>query len=162
MQTFKQWLLTEDIEDDTDAFGQFFMPTTAGDYLYAASDPTEHWWLQWKWAQEREVIHRPFHNIDAKEFEKRDYVAMQSETMPAASGPGWKHKPDVNSKNISVHRHYDLGQRKIAKHGADTNAFLTGNQGLTGYRLPLDQMFGDKPTGKWPEQAEDKRWCRKK
>jgi len=158
MASFKQWLITEDITDDPDAFGDLFYPTTAGDYAYVSSDPTEHWWLQWKWTNEKD-LGRSFHNIDAEEFEKRDYVAIQSNDMPAASGSGWKHRRERHAP-LSVRRHYDLGQKKIAKHGADKTSFLGNNHGMKGYYLPLDQIFGDKPSGQWPEQAANTRWRR--
>ena len=152
---FKDWLVLEDFDaNDSDQIGDLFYPTNAGDYAYAANDPGEHWWLQWKWAQEQQQG-RPFHNIDTKEFEKRGYVAVQSTSLP--DGP-WKNKKDQGS-SVEIKKLDDLGPLKIGKNSKDRKYIKTKGV-MVQWTLPLEKMFGDEPSGKWPEAASDKPWSR--
>jgi hypothetical protein len=155
MGKFKFWLLTEDIANDLDVMGNLFYPTTAGDYMYAVSEPIEHWWLQWKWNEAKHKLGRKFYNIDTEDFEKRDYVAIQSEDMPDAGDGFWKHRPDKDKPAISVKRHCDL-MLKIGKNSKNIKK-LDGVL-MKVFVKPLEDIFKDKPSGKWPSAASNKRW----
>lgn len=149
---FKQWLLKEDFGNiDNSQNAELFIPTNAGDYAYAASDPGDHFWLQWKWSQEFDNG-RKFHNIDTKEFQKRHYVNIESLTMPKDR---WIHKSD-KSENIKVSKLDRFIPLGISR---DSNNHLEIPQKsmIQGY-LDLDKMFKDSGSGKWQSEASDKRW----
>ncbi len=149
---FKNWLITEDFHaSDSNQIGDALYPTNAGDYAYAANDPSEHSWLQWKWDQEKKEG-RKFFNIDQEEFDKRGYVALKSLTMP---DDRWKHRSEQRP-NISVVQVKDLSQVGIGKDSKDHNQL--SHKKMIQWILPLDQIFKDKPSGKWPEASSDKRW----
>lgn len=151
---FKTWLLTEDIASDSEAFGDVLYPSTAADYPYAVSDPTEFWWLQWRWEMDKDKIGRPFHNIDEKEFRSRKYVAIQSTELPD-SEKEWTHKPSKDSTQ-SVHTHNSLIMKKIGKNSKEQKK-LPDNIYLS-IDGRLEQHFGDKDQNKWPEAAPDTDW----
>lgn len=154
MGHFKQWLFNEDIAESPDAFGDLFYPTDAGDYAYASSDPSEHWWLQWKWWQEKRHG-RKFHNIDQKEFEKRNYTSIKSLDMPDLSDKSWRHK-EVDNPSVEVETDVEMGARKWGKNAKENK--LQVYRPMRGIVLPLDQIFGDKPSGKYPQAASTDRW----
>lgn len=150
--SFKAWLIKEDFAaTDSDLTGDAMYPTSAGDYAYAANSPTEHSWLQWKWDQERKQG-RKFYNINQKEFEKRGYLTMKSITMPEKE---WKHQKD-SRPNLKPVKISDLNQLSIGKNSKN-KPVLTSKKMLQ-WVLPLDQMFGDKTSGKWPDAAENSEW----
>jgi hypothetical protein len=157
MMTFKEWLLLEDMSaGDDDLTGDLFYPTQAGDYVYATNDPHEHRWLQWKWDQERKQG-RKFHNIDQQEFEKRGYSNVHSPLMPEAGSGHWKHRANER-KTLEVEKHDDLMQYGCWKNSKTPNP-LHGNV-MIQVTNPLDRIFKDKTSGKWPEAASSKRWDR--
>lgn len=149
---FKHWLLTEDFHaSDSDLTGDAMLPTNAGDYAYANNSPVEHNWLQWKWDQEKKQG-RSFHNIDVDEFIKRGYVSVQSMSMPDKR---WRHRND-SSPNLAVMPSEDLTQIGVGKDSKQIQ-FIQPKT-MIQWVLPLDQMFKDKPSGKWQSAAEDTRW----
>lgn len=157
MKSFKQWLIKEDIAHDLDATGDLFYPTTGGEYLYASSEPMEHWWLQYRWDQEKSQG-RKFHNIDQKEFDQRKYVTIQSTEMPDAGDGFWEHKPK-NKPSVKIVKFADFVSKGVAK-DSKTPKILKGKP-LVKIQYNWKNIFGDdgKP-GKWPEAAVDKEWKR--
>jgi len=154
MRSFKEWLLKEDIANDLAADGDLMHPTNAGDAMYAFSEPVEFSWLQWKWGQERKQG-RKFINIDIDEFDKKGFIAIQSNDMPDTSPGFWQHK-ESDTPSTTPHKHFDVIIRGVAKNSKET--VTIPNKGLVKVVLPLDKMFNDKPSGKWPEAAVDKSW----
>lgn len=149
---FKEWLIKEDFgATDSDLTGDAMYPTNAGDYAYAANNPVEHSWLQWKWDQEKKQG-RKFHNIDQKEFEKRGYATLHSITMPDKE---WKHSSDKRP-NMKLEKISDLDLIGIGKKSSDKPTL--GAKAMVQWYYPLDKMFGDKGSGNWPEAAVDKEW----
>lgn len=150
---FKHWLLTEDFKaTDSDATGDALYPTNAGDYAVAADNPLEHWWLQKKWDQEKKQG-RQFYNIDQDEFLNRGYTAIQSLTMPDKR---WRHKPDRKA-DVKIVQVKDLQQIGVAKDSKSRNPVMP-QAAMLQWILPLDDIFKDKSSGKWPEMASNKRW----
>jgi hypothetical protein len=149
---FRDWILNEDFNaTSSDLTGDLFYPTNAGDYPYVTNKPVEHWWLQWKWDQEKRQG-RKFYNIDQEEFDKRGYVSLQSKTMPDKK---WTHKPDSRS-NVETIKTPDLIQIGVGKDSNDIKKLVSVPTISVTY--PLDKIFKDTPSGKWQKLACDKKW----
>lgn len=149
---FKDWLINEDFAaTDSNQTGDIMYPTNAGDYAYAANDPAEHSWLQWKWDQEKKQG-RKFHNINQKEFEKRSYSSVKSLTLPDKE---WKHAKD-NKPNLKTVTMSDLDILAIGKNSKDKPTLSP--KVMIQWVLPLDKIFGDKNSGKWQDAAKNKEW----
>lgn len=155
---FKEWfkdqLLNEDFGSfDSDNDSELFIPTTAGDYAYANNNPGDLWWLQWRWGTAKQQG-RKFHNIDQPKFDKVMFTSLASNSMPDTKPGFWKHS-SKERPNITV-KSGDLAQNGINKTSDKTNVLKS--KPMVQWWSPLDQMFGDKPSGKWPEAAKDKPW----
>jgi hypothetical protein len=154
---FKQFfLLNEDIAKDTEAHGDVLYPSIAGDYAPAVSDPTEFWWLQWRWKHDKK-LGRKFYNIDELDLRKRQYVALQSTDMPESDE--WINKKDKSSAQ-KVFTHKTLHFRKIGKDSKDHE--MLPNKGYFSIDGQLERYFKDKESGNWPEMAEDSDWTKYK
>lgn len=150
---FREWLITEDIAQDSEAHGDVMYPSIAGDYAFAVSDPTEFWWLQWRWKMDKK-LGRKFHNIDQNEFEKRKYVALGCPNMPDQE---WKHQEDRRSA-LSVNTVSHLRFKKIGKDSKE-NKFLP-SKGYLSIDGKLEKIFNDQHTGTWQQMASDSDWTK--
>ena len=156
MLSFREFLLLEDIGQDSESFGDVLHPSSAGDYMYAVSDPIEFWWLQWRWEHDKK-IGRKFHGLDPESIQKVPYVTLQSTDMPDLSDKPWKHKKG-NNPSQKVEKVHRLSIRGFGKHSKDNK--LTPNLPYFSVDGDLEHYFKDKHSGKWPEQAADTDWTR--
>ena len=113
------------LEDGFDGPGgtswDILYPSTAGDYVDAASGPREHSFLQWKWNRglDRRVGRRPLYNIDNDEFQKRTYVTIESPTAPDTSDGFWQHKEDTGESYLKVKKVNNLIRMGYGKDSND-------------------------------------------
>ncbi len=141
---FKDWLLKEDVEYQSELTGDLFIPTSADDAPSSFSDPSDLWWLQWKWDQESKHG-REFFGIDLDSFQKIKYLSLKSNTLP--NNQSWKHQED-NRPNFDVLKVNDFDSLgfdgKILKH-----------KPMVTMPLPLEKIFKDKNSGSWQQMAKD-------
>ena len=101
---FREWLITEDEGDGGEHDGSHWdliIPTRADEFPGDSINPRRVKFFQWK-LKRGEEIGRPLHNIDNKEFQKRDYRSIEATTAPDCDEDFWTHKDDGSSPSTKV------------------------------------------------------------
>lgn len=155
MGSFKHWLLKESIAADNETFGDVQYVSQPSDYPYSTSDPNEFYWLKWRWKMDRR-IGRPFHNIDVDDFERRKFISVGSADMPDAGDGFSKHKPSNRPSQV-VKTHDTLGMLDGTN---SKNLKSVSSPKYLSIDGELEQRFGDKHSGKWPQAASDIDWTK--
>lgn len=155
---FKNWLIEEGEFINT---GFFLYPTVADDYNDVTQSARHFQVLQHKWDAEKNKL--KFHNIDVNRFLDREFTNVSSTTLPEVGEGKWEHKPDDGSESsVEVDKMGELSMYGISKspHKIDVDP-IPDDVSLD---YGIDSLFGDKPSGKYPEIDEkemDKAWRKK-
>lgn len=159
---FRDFLLTEAGFSDAGSdwfYGNSLLPSDAFDWPYSWSEPPDFKFLQSRWKRERKEG-RKFHNLDLDDTLKTKFVSVYSNTMPKASGKGWRHKPD-RRPNLHID---DDAPMKLHGHrkSADVPSVLGKKNDLIDLTDRLNQLFG-KFEPKYQELSKDfdKKWRHK-
>lgn len=134
--TFKEFLLTEEGGGGHGSdffYGLQLYPSDAGDYAWANDEPSELYFLQRRWQNEKKQG-RKFHNINEPEFQKVGFISVQDEN---------------GTPKVVKHKH--LISLAIGKNSEDRRKLTTENPQLS---FDLDSLFGDKGTNSVPKALE--------
>jgi hypothetical protein len=159
---FKEFLLMEFGLSDAGSdwfYGNMLVPSDAFDWSYAFQEPPDFVFLKSRWKRERKMG-RKFHNLDLDDTLKTKFTSVYSNTMPAASGPGWKNKPD-NRANLRVDFDAPMKLHGTRK-SADKPEHLHKVNDLVDLKEKLNKTFG-KFEPKYYELPKDfdQKWVHK-
>ena len=153
----------ESVLEEGDFLGSGFhvYPTIAPDWNQAQDSTKKIKLVKDRWQEEEP--HLKFHNIDLDSINKIPFKSVNSRNMPDIGDGFWKHKPDNNEEgSVKIEDSPDMDSYGIAPHADElldvdhgqktTHPF--GNQSTEQPDHRLGKIFGDTPSGKFPEIEE--------
>lgn len=149
---FKEWLVLEDSPAAQFFYKLSLYPTDAFDGGEAFVNPKDVFALQQRWRVETKQG-RKFINIDKDEYIRKEFITVQSATMPDAGSRSWNHRkterPNLEVKRTGMdYMGYSKNGRPVttSKSNRELIVNLSGLFGDDGVDLkPLEDKKFDKP-----------------